>query len=142
MKPDPVLPTSIGIYLLLVRVTRVVLGCVGVGLGFVLVVGGKSRFAGPALAIAREVPGAQYTWGVTAWCCGLIILLGSARKLWRMIETGQLLLGVWCMFYSILILAAALKDPRAGLTGGVVYAGVAFISLAQSQALRLGRLAA
>lgn len=127
------------VYVIIVRMTSRILGIIGVGLGVALIAGGSRRFASPGLAVAREVPGEQYTWGVLALLFGATVLAAGILHSWLWLTIATAALATWSSFFAVSITAAAVRDPRASFTGSVTYAAVAAIAITQYAGLRQGR---
>jgi hypothetical protein len=133
------LPVPAGDYVVIVRLTSRILGGFGVGLGLVIILGGPDRFTAPSLAVARQVPGQQYTWGAVAAAAGIAILVGGIRRAWTVLLAGTVALALWCTFFAVSVALAALIDPHAPFTGVVTYGTLALIAISHSVGLAQGR---
>ena len=125
--------------MLIVRLSTRVIGACGVLLGLVLILGGHERFQAPSFATARSVPGQYLTWGALAGAAGAAVLIASIRRAWTALVWAQSALGVWCLFFAGGVLIAAVRDPRAALTGFVTYTAVGLVLIIQAVGLRTGR---
>jgi hypothetical protein len=90
------------------------------GVGIVL--GGDIRWTGPTYTIVREAPGGPYAWGAASIALGVMILIGSMLRHWRVKAVGLLGLSGWSLAFSYGFGAAILADPTAGTTGAAAYA--------------------
>lgn len=133
------LPAPVGIYLLLVRTARWTLAVLAVLLGLALIAGGPARFGAPSMYVARQVPGEHVTWGAFIAAAGLAVVVGKLTERWPLVEAGMFAIGLWCWFFAVTLAVSALREPKAALTGLVVYGGVAFLATAHGTALRFGR---
>jgi hypothetical protein len=90
-------------------------------LGFLIILGGEPRFAGPAYSVALTYPGAPESWGVVVGGLGLVGLVSSLMGRLTLIRWTLFGVAVWGIFFAISIWQAALQTPTAGITGVVVY---------------------
>jgi hypothetical protein len=128
-----------GVYVLMTRITSRLVGVTGIGLGVALIAGGPDRFGARGFAVAREVPGQQYTWGAIALASGLCVLAAGMAHKWRVLTVGTAALGAWSMFFTITLTAAAVRDHRAAVTGTVIYGMFTALTLIQYAGLQQGR---
>lgn len=110
-----------------------VLSAGSVVFGAGLIWGGPSRFGSPGFAVARQLPGACYTWGALVTAFGLVTLAGAVRG-WvpgrRIVMTGLYLQGLWFLFWAVTLFVSFLHDARVPTTGWMVYglvSGVLFL---------------
>jgi hypothetical protein len=94
-------------------------------LGLALLVGGPQRFAASSFATARMVPGQHITWGLMFLLGSTLTLLGAWRR-WRGLNrVGLLGIALGFLFLDISLIVTAVNDPKAPITGAVIYAVVA-----------------
>jgi hypothetical protein len=113
--------------MVLVAAVRAAIRGVGVFaliLGATTWLGGAARMSSPsyaaAVALANRLNVAPATlWGSTLMAAGVLVLLCRRTRV-----VGMLLVASWCLFFALSLLISALANPRAGLTGVVVYAFV------------------
>jgi hypothetical protein len=101
---------------------------VGVGLGVLILVGGRARWSSPAYQDALRYPGAPTSWG---WAVGLVGLVGiscSLRGQLRGVAVCLYLTSAWCGFFVISLVTTAIRIPIAGTTGIGVYTGVSVVA--------------
>lgn len=113
--------------------TQAVITVYGLGgclLGLAILIGGPTRFSASSFATAREVPGGLVTWGVMFLLCGAITLLGAALRRVPLLRAGLLAQAFGFTFLDIALIHTAFHEPRAALTGCVIYALVASTCLA------------
>lgn len=113
------------------RATVRALGLLAFLLGAVLIVGGYPRFAGAGFAVARLVPGGPYTWGTVIGLSGLSIVVSTRHWNRRVLNWVLTITACWHATFACFIAAAALSNPQSGLTGVVVYGGIALMCLIQ-----------
>jgi hypothetical protein len=112
----------------------VLLGLLNLALGLVLIHGAPARTSSPSLAVARDVM-PMPAWGLLFLLGGVVCLLAG-----HLGARGAALVGVGAgihTFWAAALAQAALDDPRAGLTGFVVYGWVALLHI--TVAIRLAR---
>jgi hypothetical protein len=96
---------------------------VGIGLGVLILIGGRARWSSPAYQDALRYPGAPASWG---WAIGLVGLAGvycSLTGRLRCVAICLFLAAVWCAFFCISLVSTAIRIPFAGTTGIGIYAG-------------------
>lgn len=99
-------------------------------LGLALLAGGPQRFAASSFATARLVPGQHVTWGLLFLAGSVLTLAGAWRKRFRLTRIGLFVISVGYLFLDCSLIATALHDPKAPITGAVIYAVVTAACLA------------
>lgn len=122
------MPMERFVYQLTVRLIVQVLSGGAVAMGLGAAIGGPERFSSASLATARLVPGGVYTWSALIAVGGLIALIGVALH-WRrrVVMTGLAWQASWYAFFDVSLWTAVFRDPRAGMTGAVVYLMLAVV---------------
>lgn len=110
---------------------RAIVGTCAVGsviFGFGLIWGGPARFGSPGFAVARELPGTCYTWGVMVMACGAVTIAGVLTG-WhrRTVVIGTAGQGVWFLFFAVALLGSFINDPKVATTGWMIYGLVAVV---------------
>lgn len=96
---------------------------VAIGLGIMILVGGRARWASPAYADAIRYPGAPYSWGAIVGLAGVVGIACSLRGRPRGVAACLFVVSAWCLFFCISLISGAFRSPIAGTTGIAVYAG-------------------
>jgi hypothetical protein len=105
---------------ILSRVTIWIAGAFGVIQGTLILASDPSRFTGPSYITLTELPGAPQTWGAVALVAGVLILLGSWGRFWRLKAVGLTLLSAWAFVFSVGIFIAIFV-ANAPTTGALPY---------------------
>lgn len=116
------MPAEKFVYQLTLRLIVQVMSVGAVGIGVGAAIGGPERFSSPSLATARLIPGGVYTWAALITVGGLITLTGVCLHWKRLVVMiGLAWQGCWYLFFDVSLWTAAFRDPRAGMTGAMVY---------------------
>lgn len=102
---------------------------VGLAMSVLIFIGGPERWSGPAFEAAMRYPWAPYSW---AWAIGipcLVGLIGSLISHLRWVGVSLFIVSVWCIFFGISLIQAAMGNPRAPFTGIPLYFGWAITCL-------------
>jgi len=89
---------------------------------------GAHRIGGAAYTLMRELPNAHLVWGLWAFLAGVVILIGSRLRLWRLKAAGLLALSAWSTCLAVSATTASLTIPNSGTTGGPTYLLIAFLA--------------
>lgn len=125
MAPPPKEPTDEAVFLLTTLnaalvITKLVAGY-AILQGVAIFLGGLGRFGAPGYAIALQVPGAPWSWGVVIIMAGTIMVCGVVRRSSRTVAIGAFLGAAWSMFFATAFAWAAIGNPTANTTGMWVY---------------------
>lgn len=93
--------------------------------GLIILLADPGRWGGPSFTILRQVPGAPYSWGLSALIFGLFILTGSLLQIWVVKAAGLLCLSSWALLFAAGSTAAVFAVPNAATTGGPTYVLIA-----------------
>jgi len=94
-------------------------------IGIFVITGGRERWSSPAFETAMQVPGAPASWGVAILIIGSVGLFGSLTARLRMVSGAMMGISIWCTFFTLSLLHAALKHPEAATTGVLTYGTMA-----------------
>ena len=89
------------------------------GVGIVL--GGPTRWVGPAFALALSVPGAPATWGITLGALGAVALAGTFSARHSLTGLACVAIGAWSLFFAGSFLITAQCSSTAATTGIFAY---------------------
>jgi hypothetical protein len=106
---------------ILARLTIWVVGVYAIVQGAGIIWGGRDRWSSPSYAVALHMPYAPTSWGVALILAGLLTLVGSLARRWRVKAAGLVAIAIWSWFFGRATFAAALQSPLAGTTGPIVY---------------------
>jgi hypothetical protein len=132
----PPIVLDYGTYIAVFRTISRFYHLLGFALGAALIAGGPGRFGAPGFAVARQLPGEQYTWGGLLAAAGLVGFCGSLARRVAILETALCGQVVWHGFFAVSLALSAINDGRAGLTGWVSYGGWALLGTLVLVALR------
>lgn len=108
---------------------RATMGCAMYGIlqGALILLGGSQRFSSQGLAVARRMPGEQWTWGVWAVTAGVVVAVGLATHRALVRGAGLTLLSIWAGAFGVLAIGSAAASPVVAVTGGPTYLLLAFL---------------
>ena len=112
-----------------VRVIVTALGTFGVAIGLGILVGGPERFGAVGYTVARQLPGAPWSWGVTILVSGITTITGIFLGRALVVAVGMLIAGFWCLLFAGAFLLAQLQYPGANSTAFWMYSASAAICL-------------
>ena len=108
-----------------VRVTTMIWGVFGVGIGLAILIGGDERWSGISYEVAASTPGAPASWGVTILLAGVLILTGAISGRPRFTALGGLIGTSWGVLFAISFIVASIRYPAANNTAFWAYAAIA-----------------
>lgn len=111
------------------------LAALNAGIGAVLLLAGPTRHTGPAFTTPRELLAIEM-WGLLFLIGGLVCALAADHG-----RFGAVLVGVGAgvhACWAVALLDSALRDPRAALTGVVVYSWCALVHVLTARRLAAG----
>ena len=96
-------------------------------IGITILVGGAPRFGSVSYEVARNIPGAPWSWGVAILAAGAVLLVGTLIGSPLTSALGAFVAASWSLMFAIAFALAAQHNPLANTTGQWTYGMIAMI---------------